>query len=78
MEWVRLCYEQITGRAGYAAFYQKEINLKMLDPVGAVVQDWLLQGVWIQDVNFGDLDYSVSDPAEITLVLRFNSALLQF
>jgi hypothetical protein len=78
MEWVRLDWENVTGRMGYANFYKKTINLKMLDPAGAVVEDWELQGAWIQEVNFNDLDYSSSDPADISLVIRFDQAVLQF
>jgi hypothetical protein len=78
MEWIRLNFENVSGRMGYAQFYKKEINLKLLDPVGAVVEDWLLQGTWIQDANFNDLDYAVSDPVDIALVLRFDQAILQF
>jgi hypothetical protein len=63
---------------GYAQFYKKTINLKLLDPVGAVVEDWELQGAWLQDVNEGDLDYSSSDPVEIALTIRFDQAVLLF
>jgi len=78
MEWIRLDFENVTGRMGYAQYYKKTINLKLLDPVGAVVEDWELQGTWIQDANFNDLDYSVSDPVDISLVLRFDQAMLQY
>lgn len=78
MEWIRLCFENVSGRMGYASFYKKEINIKLLDPVGAVVEDWLLQGAWIQDANWNDLDYSVSDPVDISLVLRFDQAILLY
>jgi hypothetical protein len=78
MEWARLAWEAQTGRMGYAQFYQKNINLKMLDPVGAVVEDWELQQAWLQDVNFNDLDYTSSDPADIALVIRYNRAILLF
>lgn len=77
-EWIRLNWENVTGRMGYAQFYKKTINLKMLDGPGAVVEDWELQGAWIQDANYGDLDYSVSDPAEIALTIRFDQAILLF
>lgn len=77
-EWIRLNFENVTGRMGYAQFYKKTINLKLLDPVGAIVEDWELQGTWIQDANFNDLDYAVSDPVDIALVLRFDQAVLQF
>ena len=78
LEWIRLDWENVTGRMGYAAFYKKTINLKLLDPVGAVVEDWEIQGVFIQEMNMNDLDYASSDPVEIALVLRFDQAILQF
>ena len=63
---------------GYAQFYKKTINLKLLDPVGAVVEDWEMQGTWIQDANFNDLDYAASEAVEIALVLRFDQASLLY
>lgn len=78
MEWVRLCYEVLTGRMGYASFYKKDITLKLLDPQGAVVEHWDLRGAWVQDSNFGDLDYASSDNVEINCVLRYDSAVHQF
>ena len=79
MEWVRLCYENVTGRMGYAATYKKaSISLKLLDPIGAVCEEWELQGAWVQDANFGDLDYSVSDPVEVAITVRFDQAVLLY
>lgn len=78
MDWLRLNYEPLTGRMGYASFYKKDISLKLLDPQGTVVELWDITGAWPQDVNFGDLDYATSDPAEITYVLRFDNAVLQY
>lgn len=77
-DWIRLCYEPTTGRMGYASFYKKEITLKMLDGVGAVVQQWTLQGTWIQDANANALDYAADDPCTIDLTLRFDTAILDF
>ena len=78
MDWARLCYESLTGRAGYATFYKKNISLKLLDPQGTVVELWDIIGAWLQDVNFGDLDYSSSDPTEIAAVLRFDDFVQQY
>jgi hypothetical protein len=78
MNWLRLNYEQLTGRAGYASFYKKDITLKMLDPQGTVVEVWDIVGAWPQDINWGDLDFATSDAAEITFMLRFDAAILQF
>jgi len=78
MEWVRLHSESVTGRQGYAAGYKKDIELEMLDPTGVVVQKWILQGTQLNDVDFGSLDYSSSDLADITATLRFDRAISVF
>jgi hypothetical protein len=78
MEWVRLSHESVTGRDGYADFYKKEVTLNMLGPVGDIVEEWVLKGCYIQSANFGDLDFATSDPAEITLTLKYDYAVLQF
>ena len=78
MEWVRLNWEAITGRSGYADFYKRSLVVKMLDPVGTVVERWDCRGCWISDINFGDLAYDSSDPADITLTVKMDQAINQF
>ena len=78
MEWVRLAHESVTGRDGYSDFYKKDVSFQTLGPVGDVVEEWTLKGAWIQDAQFGDMDFSASDPVEITLTLRYDYAILQF
>jgi len=78
MEWVRLSHESVTGRDGYSDFYKKDVTFNMLGPVGDKVEEWTLKGAFIQQANFGDLDYASSDPAEITLTLKYDYAILQF
>ena len=78
MEWLRLCYESVSGRSGYADFYKRDIQLRMLDPVGTVIQLWDIKGAWITEANFNDVTYEGSDQTEISLTLRFDNAVLQF
>lgn len=78
MQWVRLCYEVITGRSGYAAQYKKDFSIKMLDPQGAVIEQWDIKGAWIQDMNGGELDFASSDTAEIALSIRYDAAIHLF
>ncbi len=78
MEWVRLQSESITGRQGYAAGYKKDIELEMLDPTGVVVEKWILQGTFITDLNFNELDYSRDDIASITCSLRMDRCILVY
>jgi len=78
MEWVRLSYENISGRAGYAAFYKKDFTLKSLDGVGVPVEQWKIEGAWITEANFGDLDMASAEAQQIDLTLRFDKAVLHF
>ena len=78
MEWVRLAHESVTGRDGYSDFYKKDVTFNVLGPVGDVVEEWVLKGTWIQDATFGDFDFAANDPAEITLTLRYDYAILEF
>ena len=78
IEWIRLGHESVTGRDGYSDFYKKDVEFNLLGPVGDVVEKWSLKGTYIQSANFGDLDWSVSEPAEITCTLRYDYAVLQF
>lgn len=78
MEWLRLHYESVSGRAGYADFYKRDVQLKMLDPIGTVVSLWDGKGVWIKESNFGELSYDDHTGVEISVVLRADSWILQF
>ena len=78
LEWIRLGHESVTGRDGYSDFYKKDITFNVLGPVGDKVEEWTLKGAMIQSANFGDLDWSVSEPADISLTLRYDYAILQF
>lgn len=77
-EWMRLTYEAMTGRAGYASMYKKVLTLKMLDPLGAVVEKWRIEGAWIKQFNPGDLDYTGADPIEIQITIRYDRAVQEF
>lgn len=78
MEWVRLHAESATGRMGYAAGYKKDVELEMLDPLGVVIEKWILQGTFLTDIDFGSLDYSSEDIAEIQATLRPDRCLLVY
>ncbi len=78
MEWIRTHFESVSGRAGYADFYKRDIQLKMLDPVGTVVELWDIKGAFITAANFGDLDYGTTDPTDIQLTIRYDNCALQF
>jgi hypothetical protein len=79
MEWIRTHAESVSGRAGYADFYKRDCQLKLLDPIGTVVELWDMKGCFITSANYGTLDYS-DDSAnmDISLSLRFDNCVLQY
>ena len=78
MEWVRLSHESVTGRDGYSDFYKKDIRFNTLGPVGDVVEEWILKGAYCHAANFGDADWTSSDPSDITLTIRMDYAILNY
>lgn len=78
MEWIRLAHESVSGRGGYADFYKRDIQLKMLDPVGTVVELWDIKGAWVRESNFNELSYDNNDTASISLTVRYDNAVLQY
>ena len=78
MEWIRTHYESVSGRAGYADFYKRDLQLKMLDPIGTVVELWDIKGAQIQSANFGSLSYDSDDIMKISLTLDVDNCVLQF
>lgn len=78
MEWIRLHFESVSGRAGYADFYKRDIQMKLLDPVGTVIELWDVRGAFIKEANFGELTYEDGGPVEITITIRADQYVLQF
>lgn len=78
MEWIRTHYESVSGRAGYADFYKRDLQLKMLDPIGTVVELWDIKGAIISSANFGTLSYTSDDVMKISLTLEVDNCILQF
>ena len=75
MEWIRTHFESVSGRSGYADFYKRDCQIKMLDPIGTVVELWDVKGAFITDANFNELNYDSENPTEISMTLRFDNVL---
>lgn len=78
MDWIRQCIEFSTGRMGYAVSYKKNLVLKMLDPAGQTVEKWTLEGAFITNADFGDLDMADDGLATIRVTIRFDRAIMNF
>ena len=78
MEWVRTHFESVSGRAGYADFYKRDCQLKLVDPVGTIIELWDIKGCFLTSAGFGDVSYEDSAMMEGSLTLRFDNCVLQF
>lgn len=79
MDWARLAYEAVTGRAGYQDWYKKDIVLNVLGPVGDVVSEWIYKGAFIANMSPEGYEWSNDgDPANVTLSLAYDYAVLNY
>jgi len=78
MDWSRLSYESVTGRAGYSDFYKKDLTLNILGPVGDVVSEWVIKGAFIKEMSQGDFDWSSSDTAELSITVGMDYCVLNY
>lgn len=66
---VPLLPSQIAGE-----LYKFGARIQLMDGNTTVLEAWALEGCWFQNVDFGDLDYSVSESIKITTTIRFDHA----
>lgn len=78
MNWARLGYESVTGRAGYSDFYKKDLTLNLLGPVGDIVSEWVLKGAFVTDMDQGDFDWANSEVAELKITVTIDYAVLNY
>lgn len=78
MEWVRTHFESVSGRAGYADFYKRDAQLKLLDPIGTVIELWDMKGCILTSADFGGVSYGGQEPLEISLGIKFDNCVLQY
>jgi hypothetical protein len=78
MEWIRSSHESLTGRDGYNTFYKRDVTFYLLGPVGDKIEQWTLKGAFINQANFGELDWASNDPVSIELTLSYDYAILEY
>lgn len=73
-DWLASVYDY-TNKNRWMGAAQKDYTatgyLLLYSGCGDPLESWTLENAWPEAINFGDLDYSSSDPAEIELTLRY-------
>ena len=49
-------------------------DFTVADPGASITQSWLIQGVFPQAIDYGELDYGSSDVQEVSVTLRYDRA----
>ncbi len=66
-------FEQTAATSGQN--YKFTLFLQTLDGGNVAIQEeWVLEGCWLQDVNYDTLDYTASEVQQITMSVRFDNA----
>jgi len=78
MDWARISYESVTGRAGYSDLYKKDLTLNILGPVGDIVSEWVIKGAFLTSVNQGSLDWSNSETIELSITVAMDFCVLNY
>lgn len=69
---------QFLASAPEASIYKFATVLDMLDGNDAVLERWTCEGCFIQNVDWGDVDYASSEAILVTMTLRYDLARQDF
>ncbi len=65
---------QFLAAAGEGSLYKFVTYLDLLDGNETVVEKWTIEGCFIQNIDYMDLDYAASEAVQITVTLRYDHA----
>lgn len=81
IEWIKKVYEVNNTTSIWKPSCGKGIKigncrLELFDGAGNTIEQWKLENVWPNSIEFGDLDYSSSEVSTIDLTLRYDRAYI--
>jgi len=73
-QWLIGAEGQWLAAAGEGAAYKFVTYLDLLDGNDQVIEKWTMEGCFLQNVDYTDLDYSASEAVQITMMIRYDHA----
>lgn len=73
-DWMQSVITVGSANVNTPAQYKSDAELAMRDGLGAETEKWTLFGSWPSDIDWGELDYTNTDLAEVTATLVFDRA----
>lgn len=76
--WIKSAYNACNGSYKYPVDnnFFKTAYLELYDASGNILERWIYENVWLKEVDFGDLDMSLSDVLTCDLTLRYARAYI--
>jgi hypothetical protein len=73
-QWVVGAEGQWLSAAGEGSIYKFAMYVEQLDGGEQVIERWIYEGCWIEDIKWGDLDYDASEAVDIELTVSIDNA----
>jgi hypothetical protein len=73
-QWLIGAEGQWLTSAGDGSAYKFVTYLDLLDGAEQVIEKWTMEGCWIQNSDYGELDYAASEVVTISLTIRYDIA----
>lgn len=83
-KWIKLLYDPRGDTYKFALSESKEesfkkhrAELEIFDGCGNIIETWIYENIWPQNIEFGDLDMTSSEYLTCDLTLRYDRAYIQ-
>jgi hypothetical protein len=73
-QWLVGSEGQWLAARGEGSLYKFITTIDMLDGNEQVIEQWFVEGCWLQNVDWSELDYSANEPVKITMMIRYDHA----
>ena len=73
-QWLIGAEGQWLAAAGEGSLYKFVTYLDLLDGNEQVTEKWTVEGCWLQNVDYTDLDYAAGDAVTISTTIRYDHA----
>lgn len=77
-DYIKKYYNAENGRFGYSNDLKiPQADLQMYSGCGTIIENWVFENVWPQQIEFGELDMAESGVVTVDLTLRYDRAYTQ-
>lgn len=73
-QWLIGAEGQFLAARGEGSLYKFVLTLDQLDGNDTVIEEWICEGCWLQNIDYTDLDYTASDAVQINMTVYYDHA----